>query len=219
MDILSTNSRVGQIIDRVWISEVWRAVGGGKLQRGRGQAFWRNGDGWNISLDDAKGTWFDHAHGDGGGILGLVVLVRGGSRQDALRWLADFAGVELDSPADPKQRAQWIREQRAFKRDVADARYWVRAAILLIESDLAVEKSKLFDPTAGQPDLSLIDAYEAILGRVRGVGDLTLVEEYRAFKTADPHTAAAFVRWAKAQEQAEIRALERWFQTSEEMAA
>jgi len=220
MDILSTNSRVGQIIDSVRISEVWRALGGGGLHRGRGQAFWRNGDGWNIALDDSKGTWFDHARSEGGGIVDLIILVRGGSRQDALRWLADLAGIELDdSPTDPKQRAQWIREQRAFKRDLADARYWVRAATLLIESDLAVEKSKLFDPTAGQPDFGLIDSYEAILGRVRGIGDLTLVEEYRAFRTADPRMAAAFVRWAKARERAEIRALEQWFQDGEELAA
>jgi hypothetical protein len=220
MNIVSANSRAGQVIDRVRIFDVWPAIGGGEIRHGRGRAFWRNGDGWSISLDNCKGTWYDFVTAEGGGIVDLVALVRGGSRQDALRWLADFAGVELgDSPADPKQRAEWARERKAYERDLREAKYWARGAVLLIESDLAIEKSKLFDPTAGQPDFALIDAYEAILARVRGVGDLTLLEEFRAFREADSRTAAAFIRWAKAREQADIRALERWFQSSEEMAA
>jgi hypothetical protein len=221
MSIIPRSPKLLQdVIERVQISDAWRALCGGKLSRGRGRAFWRNGDGFNVSIDEAKKTWYDHARCEGGGIIDLVVLVRGGSRQDALRWLADLAGVELDdSPADPKQCAEWARERKAFERDLREARYWSRGAVSLIESDLAIEKSKLFDAAAGQPDFALIDAYEAILGRVRGIGDLTLVEEYRAFRSADPRTAAAFIRWARAREQAEVRALEHWFQAGEELAA
>jgi hypothetical protein len=42
------------IIEAVSISALWRALGGGELRHGRGRAFWRNGDGWSISLDDAR---------------------------------------------------------------------------------------------------------------------------------------------------------------------
>jgi hypothetical protein len=208
------------VIDRVQISKLWRALGGQELHRGRGRAFWRRGNGWNVSINEVKKTWYDHAAGEGGGLLDLVARVRGGGRQESLRWLADLGGVKLDdSLTDRKQRAEWARERKAFERDLRDARYWRRGAVALIESDLAIEKSKLFDSAAGQPDFGRIDAYEAILGRVRDIGDLTLVEEYRAFKAADSRTAAAFIRWAKAREQAEVRALEHWFQSGEELAA
>lgn len=33
------------------ILDVWNAAGDGQLRGRRGQAFWRNGNGWNISLD------------------------------------------------------------------------------------------------------------------------------------------------------------------------
>jgi len=38
----------------------------------------------------------DHRDGLGGGILDLIQQVRGGSRGEALRWLADMRGFTLD---------------------------------------------------------------------------------------------------------------------------
>ena len=43
-----------EIASGVRISDVWRALGGGEL-RGRGQAFWRGGDGLSVAQSDTKG--------------------------------------------------------------------------------------------------------------------------------------------------------------------
>src|SRR2546426_428714 len=72
------------ILAQVSITDVWQALGGGPLRHGRGRAFWRDGDGYHVSLSDPKGTWYDHSRGEGGGILDLISLARGCSRADAL---------------------------------------------------------------------------------------------------------------------------------------
>ena len=41
------------VIDACSIEQIWRALGGGELRRGRGRAFWRNGDGYGA----ASVTW------------------------------------------------------------------------------------------------------------------------------------------------------------------
>ena len=138
-----------EIVVRLRISKVWRTLGGGELRsagqgRYRGRAWWRHGDGWNISLDDTHGIWHDFRDDLGGGILDLVVHVRGGDRQTALKWLAPLAGVALDderlSPAD---RAEWGRRQRALERDLPAARRWQRAWVAMAEQVLGELKAPL----------------------------------------------------------------------------
>lgn len=58
-----------ELLDRTSIIDVWAGLGGGDLRHNRGQAFWRDGDGYNVSVNEAKGVWCDHAHGTGGGSL------------------------------------------------------------------------------------------------------------------------------------------------------
>jgi CBS domain-containing protein len=60
------------MIANLRISEIWGRLGGGDIRKGRGQAFWRGGDGWNVALAPENGCWFDHARGVGGGILAQV---------------------------------------------------------------------------------------------------------------------------------------------------
>ena len=52
-----------QEITSVRITDVWAALGGGPLRQRRGQAFWRDGDGYNVSLNDDKGCWHDFRYG------------------------------------------------------------------------------------------------------------------------------------------------------------
>src|SRR5262249_44070128 len=102
------------IISATRIGDVWGALGGGELRNGRGRAWWRGGDGFNISLSDTKGVWYDHVTGDGGGVLDLVQNVRGGTRREALRWLADYAGVPLDNrPLRGQELAEYAQRRRA----------------------------------------------------------------------------------------------------------
>jgi len=62
-----------------------------------------------IGDNDANGTYFDHVTNEGGGFVDLVVAVRGGTRREALEWLAAQAGVEL-TPQTRQQARNWARE-------------------------------------------------------------------------------------------------------------
>jgi hypothetical protein len=64
-------------LESVRILEVWRALGGPELRRGRAPAFWRSGDNPQaIAIDAEKGCWYDHRDNCGGGVLRLVQHVR-----------------------------------------------------------------------------------------------------------------------------------------------
>lgn len=69
------------VLSLIRITAVWLALGGSPLRYGRGRAWWRDGNGYNVSVNDAKSTWYDHAADEGGGILDLVVRVHGGTEE------------------------------------------------------------------------------------------------------------------------------------------
>jgi hypothetical protein len=102
-----------EIVRHTRISYVWRALGGGEIRRGRGQAWWRKGDGYSVSLRDDRGCWYDHRDGVGGGVLDLIRHIRGGSRAEALRWLADWCCLPLDGALlSPEDRRRYARARQ-----------------------------------------------------------------------------------------------------------
>lgn len=114
----SSSDSVLQIIECVSIVEVWRALGGDLRRTGndhhRGRAFWRDGSGWNVAIDGRRKNWRDHRDNTGGGVLALVSKLRGGSSQDARKWLAGLAGVALDvRKLSAQERRRWIEERAA----------------------------------------------------------------------------------------------------------
>ena len=50
-------SATRDVLSRVTLPQVWAALGGGEIRHQRGKAFWRGGDGWNVSLDFGRGLW------------------------------------------------------------------------------------------------------------------------------------------------------------------
>jgi hypothetical protein len=127
-------SKLAEIRTRAHIGDAWLALGGEKLRGRRGRAFWRNGDGFSVSLNLERGLWFDFVAGDGGDILDLVRRVRGGTRADALRWLGALTGVPLDQK--PLSRLQ--KRQYAALRDQAEdlaqqCTWWANALIQELE--------------------------------------------------------------------------------------
>lgn len=163
------------IIGRARITDVWTSLGGAPLRHGRGRAWWREGDGWNVSLNDRKGTWFDHARGEGGGIIDLIVSVRGDSRADAMAWLADLVGVTLES-VTPEKRRQWRRE----RDELREADLWARSAEALAEMLLETEA---LDGRA---------ALTRVISVTRQYGPV-LREEYRAWRETTPDLTVAMV--------------------------
>jgi hypothetical protein len=206
------------VISAVKISEVYRALTGVEPRRTRpdtwrGPATWRGGDGLNVSLNDSDGVWYDFRDDTGGGVLDLVVAVRGGSRQDALRWLADFAGVAMDdTPLSAEDRQRWAEERRALERDLPDARWWRRTAVALSEELLCALKSSFFDPTAeDRPSSRELQDITRILARLQTMSDAALVTEYRWLRQQNPGLTWGMVRWARDYEKAERAALVRYF--------
>jgi hypothetical protein len=169
------------IISVVRISDVWRTLGGDELRNSRGRAFWRHGDGYSVALDDARGRWFDHRDGVGGGVLDLVAHVHGGTRQDALRWLANLTGAVLDDePANPTPPGEFVEASRIRR----DAIYFADAATLTAEQVLEA-----------LPD----DDHERFVHtRLLTALRASPESEYRAWLSHSPRWAAALVNAGRA---------------------
>lgn len=82
---------------------VVRALGGPEPRGGRLRAWWRDGDGPNVSICPERGQWFDHARGEGGGVMSLVKTITLSDDAGALRWLTEHGFLE-DRPREAKAR-------------------------------------------------------------------------------------------------------------------
>lgn len=127
------------------IVTVYKALGG-ELRGRRGRAFWRDGDGFNVSLDSEKGNWFDFRDGRGGGNLDLVMLARNCDRNAALSWLEINCGLDPLRPLSPSERREFVARRRAASIAAKAIAHWRRALI----SDLNARKGAALE--AGDDD-------------------------------------------------------------------
>jgi hypothetical protein len=108
------------------ITAVWIALGGDRPTKfGRTRAFYRDGSNPQaVSLNEAKGCWYDHRDNIGGGILDLIQHVLNCNRGAALRWLSDLTGVPLNDQSfggvERRQYGQRRAQADQLARDVAD---------------------------------------------------------------------------------------------------
>lgn len=159
--------------------DVWSALGGGPLRAKRGKAFWRNGDGYNVAVDVAKGTWRDYRDGTGGGVLALVETVLRCSRSDALRWLEKNLGLDSRRSFSHQERTEHAK--RMAERTQAES--WGMAARALAEQAL--------------DDLEANDPVRAIHTRLLGIiraGGAALANEYRAWQATNAELTQAMAR-------------------------
>ncbi len=120
----------GEILERVTITEVWEALGGSPPRFRRASAFWRETKDLNVSLNDEKGAWYDHARGEGGGVLDLVMHIRGGSRADALEWIAERFCLPLEGrELTPAERRRYARVVELAKPLARAAWHWRQGRI------------------------------------------------------------------------------------------
>ena len=104
----------GLRIEDLEIRNVWDSLGLGPLRGNRGRASWRDGAGYNVALD--SGRWFDHARGEGGGVLALVEIVLGCDRHGALDWLKANFGITSGNTCSVAERREF-----AARRDLLRA--------------------------------------------------------------------------------------------------
>jgi hypothetical protein len=145
------------------------------LRGKRGRAFWRNGDGWNVSLDLERGTWYDHRDARGGGSLALVETALGCDRRSALQWLAANCGLEPARPVSPTGH-------RTYRHELDDAEHFGIAAQALAEELL--ERLDACDPARFGPT--------RLLGVIR-LGGAALVSEYRIWLDRNPELTRGMV--------------------------
>ena len=153
-----------EIVARARICDLWGALGGSELRHGRGKAFWRDGDGWNIAINESKGVFYDHAHGEGGGVLDLVQTALGCDRKRAWEWLAAHQGVNLDTrrPLTRHERRQYsqrrsraelaARDLTRWRRDVLRRARAERNRLYLSENAVSAAARTLLAATGGEGD-------------------------------------------------------------------
>jgi hypothetical protein len=154
-------------VTSVPVIDVWLALGGGELRHGRGRAFWRHGDGLNVSLDSDKQVFYDFATRTGGGALRLVETAAGCGRREALAWLEARGFIERrEWTAD--ERRTWARRRARAERLGEVAACWQRGAVQEFEH----AKRSAYD--AG--DFTGLAYFAGELERVRGLAGAALVE-------------------------------------------
>jgi hypothetical protein len=211
-----SEGNTARVIANVRIFDIWKALTGEPIRGGRVRAIWRGGKNFSVSLNNDRGVWHDFVSNEGGGILDLIARVRGGTRADALRWAADFAGISLDDkPLSAADRARWAQERRALERDLPEARYWRRSAINMAEELSGVLKAGLVDRTLPQAHVGEIGDVDAMLRRVQRADGAALVAEFAWWREHRPSMTAAMVRAAKTREQSERHAVEKYFHMSD----
>lgn len=204
------------ILSRVRISEIYSALAGVKPKHDRsgechGPAVWRGGDGLHVSMRDDRGVWHDFVTNEGGGVLDLVVRIRGGSNRDALKWVAQFAGIDLGDRKLPAEDLQkWKEEKARVERYLPVAQLWRRAMVALADETLTHLKSTLFDPSRPFAEPGEIYSIEQLLAHLQKIEGAELIAEFDWWKRTLPGITEALVREARRREQAEERALYRF---------
>jgi len=199
-----------EILSDARIVEVWTALGGPTLHGGpyayRGCAWWRNGDGLNVSVNAVRNVWFDHRNGLGGGIVDLIARVRGVRPREALCWLAEWQGVGLQR-LSREDRTRHREERRKLEKLLASALLFQRAVIALFEELLADLKGGLFDSGSEPTTARYVFSLESDLRFFRQLAMLPLVEKYIEWCSNNREFTEALVRAAASLEEAETNAL------------
>lgn len=165
------------------ICELWLALGGPKLRGNRGQAHWRGGTHYSVALDCRRGLWFDHAAGEGGDSVSLVMKVRACDFREAVSWLADFVGMPVTHDVadrhDVAGRNVAGRHEAGrhedWHTDLRWAGWWAIVAEGLAEEALA-------DLAPWHPERRRLTT---LLNDIR-LGPASLVNTYRAWRIREP---------------------------------
>jgi hypothetical protein len=182
---MMTAAATGPHIKELDILAVWTALGGGPLRAGRGRAFWRNGDGYNIAIDQKRGVWHDKVTHEGGGILRLVETALGCDRRAALAWLADNFGIKTTTLSRDEKR-QW--SQRRALAEAAAKALAERTEAYLADLHLACgmllrRYHRLMDEAYRHQDIDLVAQAEDVFAKL---DELTARRDFlRAASAAD----------------------------------
>ncbi len=171
-------------IGSVCIIAAWERLGGGPLRGGRGIAWWRDGDSFNITVNPEKNVWFDHARGVGGGVLELVRTVLDCDKASAVRWLCEEGFIE-DSSASRTEVRKRAQREATLQLEAENIKWWRRGFVAKLEAAKA-------DAISRDDELALaISARELFLMETDGAA---VVARYRKHLAVDPAGAARLIQ-------------------------
>jgi hypothetical protein len=190
-------ANLGRALSSVPIAEVWERLGGGEIRNGRGRAFHRDGDGFNVALDLERELWFDHAAGVGGGIVALVQTARNCDRRAALAWLHAEGFLE-DRPFSPEERRAYSRCRVAASVVARDVEHW-RAALA---EELNARKLKAAEDSG-------LEAVPPLCFVLECGPPEAVAREFFRYRRANPDEAAVLIkagraRWEESQRLAAV---------------
>jgi hypothetical protein len=150
--------------------------------------------------------------------LDLVVRVHGGTRQDALKWIAELSGVSLQQTT--AQDLSLMQQTRsAMERDMPDATLWRHAAVEMGEELLSALKEGLYNPAAKmQPEEGEIAALTSRVAVWKKLSGESLVEEFRRQQDKHPEMTAQMVEAARTEEREIQRLLPGYLQARETLS-
>lgn len=166
------------------LPEIWTALGGPRIQGRRAKAFWRNGDGLNISLNLDKGVWYDWAEGIGGGPIALVERVNNCDRKEAILWIKRTFGLDHLDPG---------RERKVDYRPVR----WRAAKIRELEQEKIAGE---IEAEAGKSDMRWHMASQELYA-ITCLSGMKLIAVFHAEHARNPHEAMRLVEAQEALEQ------------------
>ena len=182
-------------LNEVDLLQVWQFLGGQELRQGRGKAFWRDGNGYNIALDTKHGRWYDHAMGVGGGTVSLVSVVLGTDRRGASAWLESEGFIEPRRRLSPVEKQIYAKRRRLAQDEALQALGWREQR--LFELDLAKQRANAAD------DLKALEPAARLEFLISTANASELMELFRQDRDDDPEgfllTMAEARRFAKSE--------------------
>lgn len=172
------------------ILDVWRRAGGGMVRRdGRARAFWRDGDGWSVSIDQAGNVWYDFAAGGGGGVLALLQVILRTDRRGALRWL-EREGLLAPRETTAEDRARYAHLRELARGRTADYPFWRRGAAWRAERAKAT--------AAWRSDWNRLALFAPLVYRLTQGKPADVLPLYHDHLKRFPQRAASLIAWGRA---------------------
>jgi hypothetical protein len=106
------NVPASEITSKVECTWLYHELGGPEPRYKRYLPFWRQGEHYNVSINNEKGCWFDFSRREGGGKLDLIQKVLDCDKRTALRWLANQLHIDISEPLTPGERHALMERRR-----------------------------------------------------------------------------------------------------------
>ncbi len=169
--------------------DVWHALGGGALRGRRGQASWRDGDGYSVAINVAKNAWYDFVDNVGGGPLKLVETALGCDTSTALSWLEQNCNLDSRRSYSPEERSRHALLKNSASQSALDVEHWRSAFIPELNA------RKITAANAGDDDE--LERAALSCNVLENGSSEDIVREFIRQRAIDPASVARFIELGK----------------------